>query len=83
MFSSSDITIEDYRGILPINLETILGVKNQATDAPIIKDLGIYNNQLKGLMILLEQSAYRNGGRTIWLYQTRPFLSIMAGFERL
>ena len=45
--TQTDITIEDYRGILPINLETILGVKNQATDAPIIKDLGIYNKQLK------------------------------------
>ena len=41
-----EVTIEDYRGILPINLESILGIKNKADNTPLIQELGIYSNTL-------------------------------------
>jgi len=40
-----DITIEEYRGLLPINMERLLGVKNKNTDTVLIKDLGIYSKK--------------------------------------
>lgn len=38
-----EITIEEYRGLLPVNLESIIGVKDYHTNNPIIEDLGVYS----------------------------------------
>lgn len=43
--TQTDIEIEDYRGLLPINMQNLLGVKNYDTNNVIIKDLGIYTKR--------------------------------------
>jgi len=45
--TQTDIIIEDYRGLLPNNVETILAVKDQVTGVAIIKDLGVFSKQLR------------------------------------
>ena len=47
--SQVDIEIEDYRGLLPINLESIIGVKNFDTNNVIIQDLGVYDKRINSL----------------------------------